>query len=78
VGKRYLYLWCDFGCYDVFVCYFYIECFFSVLVDSAVCKFIILLLLCIVFIHSFIHSFCSLSYDRSMATRKVSSPDGAI
>jgi hypothetical protein len=29
-------------------------------------------------IHSFIHSFCSLSYDRSVASSKASSPQGAI
>jgi hypothetical protein len=31
-----------------------------------------------VFIHSFIHSFCSLSYDRSVTSSKASSPQGAI
>jgi hypothetical protein len=29
-------------------------------------------------LHSFIHSFCSLSYDKSVASSKVSSPRGAI
>jgi hypothetical protein len=30
------------------------------------------------FIHSFIHSLCSLSYDRSVAPSKASSPQSAI
>jgi hypothetical protein len=29
------------------------------------------------FIHSFIHSFCSLSYNRSVASAKASSPHSA-